>query len=265
MSDTTAIPAEDPSTTARVDAHLQRWRTETQKRRNAWSAKEAEFIADQRRRRERTMVFAGAATFGFVATLGTALFVANQMGTSTGTIGTEPERVFTVEPSTPAVSSPDAAVHAPVLRSAPSVPEATPPAASVPVETTAVVNTPVETNAPVASVATPKASEPVVAALSPTELGATSVTSWTKGGTLWIQVDTVPGRELRWLDARGNEALERTPCEYALSDGGMRCYIGRTSTRIDTALAEGAAPGSWSAQLCEGARCATVATYDVTN
>lgn len=269
MSESPAVSADDLPTTARVDSHLQRWRTETQRRRNAWAVKQADFVADQRRRRERTLVFAASASFGFVATLGVAVLVASQWSSAVSP--------FTSEPASPAFVSEPAA--APVTPRVVSEPAAAPPVAEAVVEEPVVEEPVVAEAIEPAVVVAPTAvapAEPVVpsAAVStqtpvvtseptPAELGATSVTSWARNGTLWIQVDTVAGREIRWLDAAGNEALERTPCAYPLAGDAMRCYVGRTRSRIDMALAEGATPGTWSAELCDGDACTTVATYPV--
>lgn len=89
---------------------------------------------------------------------------------------------------------------------------------------------------------------------------------WSSRSAEWVQLDTV-GRtrfELQWLDADGASVLGTWPCAFAPTADTRRCFVGRTHQRIEVARSRGAAPGTWSVQLCEQAgSCAVVGQFDV--
>lgn len=91
------------------------------------------------------------------------------------------------------------------------------------------------------------------------------VRHWKRDGGLWVQFDYAgdPDMQLHWFDAAGTEVLDANPCVNRLPGGGYRCYVGRTAERVGVALSNGAKPGTWSVQACQGAHCSTVATYPV--
>ncbi len=90
------------------------------------------------------------------------------------------------------------------------------------------------------------------------------VRSWSLDGELWIQFDYRGSPlDLVWRDGAGAPVLERVRCTNRLPDGRSRCYVGRTASRIDAALAAGAAPGRWTVLACRGDACTDVAAYEV--
>jgi hypothetical protein len=86
---------------------------------------------------------------------------------------------------------------------------------------------------------------------------------WSEGKA-WTQVD-VAGHapaELRWADAAGNPVLDPWPCR-GRHDDTIRCMSARWPARLDAALADGAAPGSWTVSVCNDAACTPVGALTV--
>jgi hypothetical protein len=81
---------------------------------------------------------------------------------------------------------------------------------------------------------------------------------WTDLRYVWVSfVHPRPGAlTLRWLDGAGKPALDPMGC------GRAECTAGRSISRIMGALAEGAAPGTWTVQVCSGGVCAPLGTFE---
>ncbi|MCA9493646.1 MAG: hypothetical protein KC621_27125, partial [Myxococcales bacterium] len=60
-----------------------------------------------------------------------------------------------------------------------------------------------------------------------------------------------------WLDAQGRSVLEPMGCAR------QECRAGRSHTRIDNALAEGAAPGTWTIEACADGVCSELGRFEV--
>jgi hypothetical protein len=87
------------------------------------------------------------------------------------------------------------------------------------------------------------------------EPGTTRI--WTDRKHVWVAFHAAEAGpiELHWKDAAGAEALE--PMKCATAD----CRAGRSHGRIALALANGAAPGTWTISACGERGCADVGTF----
>lgn len=214
---------------ARTDAALVAWRGEAQRRRELYqeakARAEAERLAYQRRLMRMAVAAVALAGLGGVA-IGYA--VHGMRGSDAPT----PVEASAARPVTPATPE------------APARPAATPSVAAARPEV------------PVAAPATPV--DPDL------ELVAGSVRLWNEGGHIWASFAT-PERGsvgFQYLDGAGTPVLEPMGCRSPGADGVRNCAAGRSAARIHEAIADGAAPGTWTIQACGPRGCADLGRFD---
>jgi hypothetical protein len=242
---------------ARTDAALVAWRQDAERRRAAWDASQARALEQMRAQRRRVVRF--AATTGLIG-LG--------LGFAAGVLF---YRTWWLPGATRA-----AALEPPPSSTAP-LPDPAPPDPALPVVEGGGDAAPGGELTPEAfrEGAPPKAAPdpgvevtaaaPVAPLEPPLALVEGSARVWTEGSHTWAAFEAVePGElSLRYVDGAGQPALEPMECQAAGPDGIRRCAAGRSAARLDAAVAEGAAAGTWTVEACGASGCVAVGTFDV--
>jgi hypothetical protein len=134
------------------------------------------------------------------------------------------------------------------------------PAAIPPTPVVAPAPPPGEAHAPATTL---RAAPAPTSAAGPVVVPGSEKVFWSEGKA-WTQVD-VAGHapaELRWSDAAGKPVLDPWPCR-GRHDDTIRCMSARWPARLDAALADGAAPGSWTVSVCNDVACTPVGALTV--
>ena len=109
--------------------------------------------------------------------------------------------------------------------------------------------------------------EPFVDPPAPMHVGVdhATVTQWTDDEHQWVsfRVETQEPTWIRWLDAKGEPAIEEMPCAFPTEDG-HECRAGRSHWRLVEALGDGAASGTWTIEACVRDVCEPVDTVEIT-
>lgn len=219
----------------RTEASLVRWRMIAAERRAVWQAEQARLHEERQawraQMRQRTLVaLAGLAAVALLVTVWwwpeptgrPELAAATPLGAPVAALDL-PERI-----PPPVVSS---ASEAPAEPPAPAVPEPAVPEPAVP--------------------------EPVV------PVTAGTVRTWRQGDHAWIEfgIDTAEPAWMRWRDAHGEVALSDMLC-FRATARGHQCRAGRSQLRIEQAVADGAAPGTWTVDVCTERGCTEVSAFE---
>lgn len=251
-------PADVVAQIERTDDRLRAWRSESVRRREAWDAEQEAIEARAQAERQRAVRFAAAggvfgALLGLVALAVVFAVRSPEPEVAAAHVAPTPvaeEVIATVVP----VEEPAVVVEEPVVEEPAQVEAAAEPVAEPVAEPQA---------DPEPEVAEVVALEPEPRALPVTREVAGSVPSqarvWSDRSYVWVSfVHPNPwGLTLRWLDAQGRVVLEPMGCART------ECRAGRSHTRIDNALAEGAAPGTWTVEACADGACSELGRFEV--
>lgn len=90
-----------------------------------------------------------------------------------------------------------------------------------------------------------------------------SVQKWTTDEHRWLEFElaTPEPAWLRWRDADGIPVMGEMQCFKATPEGHT-CRAGRRHARIDHELAQGAAPGTWTVEVCTADECTQVTAFE---
>jgi hypothetical protein len=69
--------------------------------------------------------------------------------------------------------------------------------------------------------------------------------------------------QIAWRDGAGAQVLEPMRCGPPNGEGVRVCLAGRSHERVAHALAQGAAPGTWTVEACGPAGCEAATTFVV--
>lgn len=90
-----------------------------------------------------------------------------------------------------------------------------------------------------------------------------SIRTWRTASYAWValEIDTPEPAWLRWRDARGSIALNDMRC-FKAGPNGHPCRAGRSHARIQHAIDAGAAPGTWTVEVCTERGCTVVSAFE---
>jgi hypothetical protein len=229
---------------ARTDAALGAWRDESARRAQEFAVSQERLAVALAARRQRLVVSMALGAAGALVLL---VFGAAIVGAGAMMQHPAPVRTVRAAPVAPEVVAAPEVVVAPEVVAAPAV-----------VPAPEVVVAPEVVAAPAAVVAAPVPEIPAEDGPPVRSPRVRRISDW-----IWTSFATPSTGPvmLHWRDGARQPVLEPMGCGGTLEGGVRTCEAGRSKTRIDTALAAGAAPGRWTVEACIGGACTPVGDF----